>query len=491
MMKFYFLVLFLWVIESGLSEDNSIETDLKVKKLKDTKKDTKDQKKLLQKKKAKLLNKEQNENSSSESPLTSTTTQGPDRALSDPPTPQEINWRDKLRTHLLTPYKKNVHPVRNHLDTVRVDLGMALIHLDLDEKKSILEVDAWMRLNWTDEHLKWDPKEFQNLSQIHFAADEIWRPDIQLYNNADGSDLQHYGSTHFLVFHTGVVLWVPPAKFRAFCKISLRLWPQEAQSCKLKFGSWTSHGSQIDLGLFHNMSTVEHLNFYTENKEWKVLKSFAERSSNKYTSVPETYPDVTFTFDLKRNSPVYRAAIITPCLLTMLLVVSSFLLPPTAGEKLTVNSVCFLVCALFLLYFQTALPAMSDHMPLIVLFYSNTAALVGIAIVLNVTCISLARERRYSGPPKWLRNFFSGFMGRVLCLSNYYHQVSDTHQRLVVEMDDILDSPESDQVGQDLNIHGQAGSGIMKDWILVAAGIERFFFLIYTLAFALVTSIYM
>ena len=74
-------------------------------------------------------------------------------------------------------------------------------------------------------------------------------------------------------------------------------------------------------------------------------------------------------------------------------------------------------------------------------------------------------------------------------------------------MDDILDSPESDQVGQgnkffsakekvenvfsDLNIHGQAGSGIMKDWVLVAAGIERFFFLIYTIAFALVTSIYM
>ena len=156
----------------------------------------------------------------------------------------------------------------------------------------------------------------------------------------------------------------------------------------------------------------------------------------------------------------------------MLMVVSSFLLPPNAGEKLTINSVCFLgmfvwdpstfiisilflVCVLFLLYFQTALPAMSDHIPLIVMFYrlgkidqiiihsyllfSNTGALVGIAIVLNITCISLARERRfvvkyflkhhlpsyfrYSGPPKCLRNFFSGFMGRVLCLSNYYHQV--------------------------------------------------------------------
>ena len=39
---------------------------------------------------------------------------------------------------------------------------MALIHLDLDEKKSVLEVDGWMRLNWTDEYLRWDPKEFSS-----------------------------------------------------------------------------------------------------------------------------------------------------------------------------------------------------------------------------------------------------------------------------------------------------------------------------------------
>ena len=33
-------------------------------------------------------------------------------------------------------------------------------------------------------------------------------------------------------------------------------------------------------------------------------------------------------------------------------------------------------------------------------------------------------------------------------------------------------------------------SGVMKDWILVAAGLERLFFLIYALAFAIVTSVY-
>ena len=77
-----------------------------------------------------------------------------------PEAPVDVNWRDRLRSHLLSSYKKEIHPVKNHEDTVRVDIGMALIHLDLNERTSILEVDGWMRLNWTDEYLGWDPTQF-------------------------------------------------------------------------------------------------------------------------------------------------------------------------------------------------------------------------------------------------------------------------------------------------------------------------------------------
>ena len=42
---------------------------------------------------------------------------------------------------------------------------------------------------------------------------------------------------------------------------------------QLKFGSWTSHGDQISLGLFNGQKKVEHLNFYTENKEWIILNT--------------------------------------------------------------------------------------------------------------------------------------------------------------------------------------------------------------------------
>lgn len=405
-----------------------------------------------------------------------------------PEVPDTRPVRTRLRDFLLRTYDKNIHPVFNHTDKVQVNLGMALIHLDLNEIDSVLEVDSWLRLSWKNEFLSWNSSLFEGIKQIHFGHDEIWKPDIQLYNSADSGKEGQFGHTHFLVYSSGEVLWVPPAKFRAFCRINLKLWPLETQICKLKFGSWTSHGDQIDLGLYHNLSNVERLNFYTDNKEWEIITAIANKNQAKYDCCPELYPDVTFQFFLQRKSPLYRCAIILPCLVTMLLVVSSFLLPPTAGEKILVNATCFLVCILYLIYFLTTLPAHSDQIPLIVLFYSNTAALVGIAIVLNICCLTLTRDKRYSSPPKFVQRFFTGCAGRVLCLGHYYHQVSSTHHRLVVEMDSVSESPESDQTTQSISSASEGRK--QQEWVLVAAGIERFFFLIYTIAFGVVSSAY-
>ena len=111
--------------------------------------------------------------------------------------------------------------------------------------------------------------------------------------------------------------------------------------------------------------------------------------------------------------------------------------------------------------------------------------------------------------------------------------MSSTHQRLVVELSDMAESEqqtESDSVidsgrnsingggigsshSHQLEMDNGGGPGghgytstftqghpanrlrhdssiIMKDWVLVAAGLERLFFLIYALAFGIVTSVY-
>ena len=58
-----------------------------------------------------------------------------------------------------------------------------------------------------------------------------------------------------------------------------------------------------------------------------------------------------------------------------------------------------------------------------VTFYSNTCGLIGIAILLNCLCLKISRERKFTKPPKFLTRTFSGFLGKLLCLGNYTHQV--------------------------------------------------------------------
>ena len=87
--------------------------------------------------------------------------------------------------------------------------------------------------------------------------------------------------------------------------ISCRLWPHESHTCKLKFGSWTGHGGQIQLGLYDDQDTVEDLKFYTDNKEWQLVRSEASKNNNTYPGIEQYYPDITFTFHLQLSSCCY------------------------------------------------------------------------------------------------------------------------------------------------------------------------------------------
>merc|ERR1719192_2796894 len=131
-----------------------------------------------------------------------------------------------------------------------------------------------------------------------------------------------------------------------------------------------------------------------------------------------------FKFELQRDSPAYRSVIILPCLVLMLTTGSSFLLTPASGEKLLVSGISLVGTILYLIYFASTLPFHQSSVPIIVTFYSNTCGLIGIAILLNCLCLKISRERKFTKPPKFLTRTFSGFLGKLLCLGNYTHQVS-------------------------------------------------------------------
>ena len=83
-------------------------------------------------------------------------------------------------------------------------------------------------------------------------------------------------------------------------------------------------------------------------------------------------------------------------------------------------------------------------------------------------------------------------------------QVSSTHQRLTVELTDMAESEQQQTEQQNTDVEGSGHdmqaraistfqdhqSYIMRDWVLVAAGLERLFFTVYALAFGVITAVY-
>ncbi|GFT57249.1 neuronal acetylcholine receptor subunit alpha-7 [Nephila pilipes] len=73
-----------------------------------------------------------------------------------------------LRRFLFADYDKLVRPVTDPNNAIVVYASITPIAIkNLDENDQVLVMDSWMKMKWNDEYLKWDPKEFNNITVLH------------------------------------------------------------------------------------------------------------------------------------------------------------------------------------------------------------------------------------------------------------------------------------------------------------------------------------
>ncbi|KAM4753047.1 neuronal acetylcholine receptor subunit beta-3 isoform 2-T2 [Cyanocitta cristata] len=271
---------------------------------------------------------------------------------------------DALLKHLFEGYQKWVRPVENSNDTIKVLFGLKISQLvDVDEKNQLMTTNVWLKQEWIDHKLSWNPDEYGGITAIRVPSESLWLPDIVLFENADG---RFEGSlmTKAIVKYNGVVTWTPPASYKSSCTMDVTFFPFDRQNCSMKFGSWTYDGNMVDLILVDE--NVDRKDFF-DNGEWEILNAKGMKGNRKDGLY--SYPFVTYSFVLRRLPLFYTLFLIIPCLGLSFLTVLVFYLPSDEGEKLSLSTSVLVSLTVFLLVIEEIIPSSSKVIPLIATYH--------------------------------------------------------------------------------------------------------------------------
>lgn len=339
---------------------------------------------------------------------------------------------ERLVRDLFRGYNKLIRPVQNMTQKVEVAFGLAFIQLiSVNEKNQIMKSNVWLRLVWNDYQLQWDEADYGGISVLRLPPDKVWKPDIVLFNNADGNYEVRYKS-NVLIYPDGEVLWIPPAIYQSSCTIDVTYFPFDQQTCIMKFGSWTFTGDQVSLSLFNNKGHVD-LSDYWKSGTWDIIEVPAYLNVHNNTQVGQqpTETDITFYITIRRKTLFYTVNLILPTVLISFLCVLVFYLPAEAGEKVTLGISILLSLVVFLLLVSKILPPTSLVLPLIAKYLLFTFIMNTVSILVTVVIINWNfRGPRTHSMPNWIRVVFIKYLPIFL----FMRRPKKTRLRWMMEM---------------------------------------------------------
>merc|ERR1719346_807689 len=309
----------------------------------------------------------------------------------------------KLLNDLMAYYQKLERPVANESEAVQLRFGLTLQQImDVDEKDQILTSNVWLNLEWTDDNLRWNESEYENVKDIRVPPSTIWAPDILMYNSASESFDSTY-QTNVVVTSSGLCTYIPPGIFKSSCPIDITWFPFDDQDCEMKFGSWTYNGFKVNFMLQQDTGDISG---FIPNGEWALLGVPAKLNEVIYECCPEPYLDITFIIKIRRRTLYYFFNLIVPCLLISSMAVLDFTLPPDSGEKLSLGVTILLSLTIFLNTVSSIIPITSDS-PLIGTYFNCIMFMVASSVVTTIMILNYHHRLADTHEmPNWIRSIF-------------------------------------------------------------------------------------
>ncbi|XP_063718179.1 neuronal acetylcholine receptor subunit alpha-9-like [Symsagittifera roscoffensis] len=147
-------------------------------------------------------------------------------------------------------YAVTERPVVNKTTVILVKVRLSINQImDLNVVRQSLTAIYSQEMNWYDEFLTWTPAEYGGVRRIRVPKDNIWLPDINVFQRINWADVQSLEQvlTNPIVQWDGRVTVQEPRYLTSACSVDVKYFPFDAHHCTINIGSWTYKPYEVDV----------------------------------------------------------------------------------------------------------------------------------------------------------------------------------------------------------------------------------------------------
>ncbi|KAK3590732.1 hypothetical protein CHS0354_030967 [Potamilus streckersoni] len=249
---------------------------------------------------------------------------------------------ERLYSDLLQNYTKGIRPVG------------ALLYINVVEET--MAVSGYLTMYWRDERLQWNATEYNGHSSLLIDSSLLWTPRIVLINPAKQFIMFGMYCTEVRVFFDGSMVWSAGDLMETNCKINIRNYPFDIQTCDISIAPWGYLDSEVNQTT--SFSTL-FKHFPLGNDEWDLEK----RTNVDWVS--EGYKASNFTLHYKRKYQFVLINIISPIIVLNVINMVVFRIPPNSGERISFSVTVLLSYVVFLTTVMDNIPRTSSPVSLL------------------------------------------------------------------------------------------------------------------------------
>ncbi|XP_078681283.1 uncharacterized protein LOC144916141 isoform X2 [Branchiostoma floridae x Branchiostoma belcheri] len=323
----------------------------------------------------------------------------------------QVDHKYKLQEDLLseTVYNKEVAPTTSLYFKAYVKNV-----INLDEKAEQIVTSYKAEWSWMDDRLAWNRERYGKFDHMFVRAERVWLPTLTLETNADTRYSGTFPFTEVRIDNDGEVNWPIAALATTTCTLDPFLFPQDNMTCAICF----TVGEDYTIGCSNETTHHDIVNKVKDDNFLTCRDPQADIVTGEWsgkTTVSSKINKACLTITLKRDPTYHYSTTVSPCLILIVLMIITFIMPIDKGDRIGFGVTVLLSMVVSLVVVTGFLPV-SSTLPFIAMLIIVCMGLMALFMLWTVFILIIHDKK---GPlPKWARTFFLKHMARALFLGD-------------------------------------------------------------------------